>query len=168
MSQRKLLIGDVKFKKGKTYDEVKEAIHYFCKYSGVDETNIIEQYNDFLKNAPHSTNGSHIVIRNYTIELVIVIRDIDSNIDESTTNTLGHIVAKYKDLIDIVSFSLNYFNTSEIILYYDDKYDNNKDDIKELETADVGRYYEELVKDGIIDVRKLMLYTLKEKEEEDD
>jgi len=171
MSQSILLIGEVIFKKGKTYDEVKETIHYFCKYSEVDEPDIIEQYDDTIK---------------------LIIQDINwiSDKDVYTLNALEHVVVKYKDLIDNVGFSLYYLQKEDINLYIDKtiasfidyvrtlppdatfycdcKYYKNEEDIKEFITSDVGRYYKELIKDGIIDERKLMLYKLKENEEEED
>jgi len=190
MSRSTLLTGNVEFKKGKTYDEVKEAIHYFCKYSGVDERNVIEQYDDYMNELSNSTNGINIIISNDTIRLVIQDINWASDRDEYTLNALLQIVAKYKDLIDNVGFSLYYLQEEDINLYIDKtiasfinyvrtltadanfycdcKYYNNEDNIKELITSNVGRYYKELIKDGIIDEKKLMLYKLKENDEEDD
>jgi len=189
MSWSTLLIGNVEFNKGKTYDEVKEAIYYFCKYSEVDEPDIIEQYDDYLKKFRHSIKGAHIVISNDTIKLIIQDINWISDKDVYTINALEHVVVKYKDLIDNVGFSLYYLQEEDIMLYIDKnivsfinyvctltpdimfycycKYYKNEDDVKEFITADVGRYYKKLIKDGIIDVRKLMLYKLKENEEDD-
>ena len=166
MSWSTLLTGNVDFKKGKTYDEVKEVIHYFCKYSEVDEPDIIEKYDHYWKKLRNSTNNAHIIIGKHTIKLDIQDINWTSDRDTYTLNALEQIVAKYKDLIDNVSFSLYYLNTADVKFYYDDGYDT-EEDIKEFITADVGRYYKKLIKDGIIDVRKLMLYKLKENEEDD-
>jgi len=190
MSWSTLLIGNVEFNKGKTYDEVKEAIYYFCKYSGVDKPDIIEQYDDNMNKLSNSTNGAYIIIGNDAIKLFIQDINWASERDVYTLNALLQIVAKYKDLIDNVGFSLYYLQKEDIMLfsdkplaslinyvctltpdakfYCDCKYYKNEDDIKELVIANTSRYYDELIKDGIIDEKKLMLYKLKEKEEEDD
>jgi hypothetical protein len=177
MSWSTLLTGAVEFKKGKTYDEVKEAIHYFCKYSGVNEPNIIEQYNDYLKNLHNTTKGAHIVISNDTIKLII--QDIDwlSDRNDDTINILKLIVAKYKDLISDVAFSLYYLEEENAGFKYD--FYSDEDPIDDLITdliTDVVKwkyfknkyYFDELVKDGIIDEKIAMLYKLKENKEEDD
>jgi len=167
MSWSTLLTGDVEFKEGKTYDEVKEAIHYFCKYSEVDEPDIIEKYDDYLNNLRHRTNGAHIVIGNDRIKLDVQDIKWFSDIDEHTLNALEQIVAKYKDLIDNVSFLLYYLNMADAKFYCACKYYKNGEDIKAFITSNVGRYYKELVKDNIIDEKKLMLYTLKVNEGDD-
>jgi len=189
MSWSTLLTGNVDFKKGKTYDEVKEAIYYFCKYSGVNIPDIIEKHDIYLKILDNSIKGVHIFIGNDAIKLIIQDINWVSDIDVYTINALEKIVVKYKDLIDNMGFSLYYLRKEDIMLYSDKtlasfinyvytltpdikfycdcKYYKNEEDIKEFITSNVGRYYKELIKDGIIDDRKLMLYKLKENAEDD-
>jgi len=177
MSWSTLLTGNVDFKKGKTYDEVKEAIYYFCKYSGVNVPNIIEQYNDYLKNLHNTTKGAHIVIGNDTIRLIIQDINWISDRNDDTINILKLIVAKYKDLINDVAFSLYLLEEENAGFQYD--FYSDEDPIDDLVTdliTDFVKlkyfrnkyYFDELVKDGIIDEKIAMLYKLKENKEEDD
>ena len=176
MSLGTLLTGLVEFKKGKTYDEVKEAIHYFCKYSGVDEPDIIEQYNDFLKNLHHLTNGAHIFIINDMIKLDIQDINWISFRNEDTINNLKFIVAKYKDLISEVDFSLYYLEVENEGFRYDfnskeytinDLITDSINNVAKRKSLIINEYLDELVEDNIIDEKMVMLYNLRANEGDD-
>jgi len=176
MSLSTLLTGYVEFKKGKTYDEVKEAIHYFCKYSEVDEPDIIEQYDDYLKNFRHRTNGAHIITFKDIIKLDIQDINWASYRNENTINILKFIVAKYNDLIGDVDFSLYYLEEYNEGLRYnfyskeytiDDLITDLINDVAQRKSLIINDYLDELVKDNIIDEKIVMLYNLRKNEGDD-